>query len=100
MNPYEQDPDYSMLTTEQYDDIFVTVLKDETMENILQVPGVRELLAAEYDTIVRALWVNANYSLAYPSTDAERPRGSQAPQSLGVAHGPRCRGGQREGQGS
>lgn len=60
------EPNFTRMTRQDYDDILLTILKDERLETILAVPGVRDLLAREYDTIVRALWVNANYSLAYP----------------------------------
>ena len=61
--------DYSKMTTEDFDQALLRVLEDETMEGILQVPGLYEIVADYYNQAALDHWAQANPEQAYPENE-------------------------------
>lgn len=61
--------DYSKMTQQDFDDHLDSVIECMTKEQLVGLPGVKEILIEEFNNDVLDSWSEANQNKAYPDVD-------------------------------
>lgn len=69
-------PDYSKCDNVAFDEFLHVVIRHKSADDLLDVPGVYELVAEHFNNEILDLWSSSNPDLAFPDDDdAEEDNG-------------------------